>query len=72
MNPFKKVIPFLIVLITITFFSFDLNSNSVPDPYQKFINSPEYTIYTKYFRQIYFFIHRNDIPDLAQLSPDRD
>jgi len=72
MNPFKKVIPFLIVLITITFFSFDLNSNSVPDPYQKFINSPEYTIYTKYFRQIYFFIHRNDIPDWAQLSPDRD
>jgi len=72
MNPFKKMIPFLIVLITITFFSFDLNSNSVPVPYQKFINSPEYTIYTKYFKQIYFFIHRNDIPDWAQLSPEKD
>jgi len=66
MNPYKKMISYLIVFITITFSAFNLNSNSVPDPYQKFINSPEYTIYTKYFKQIYSFIHKNDIPDWAQ------
>ncbi len=66
------MISYLIVFITITFSAFNLNSNSVPDPYQKFINSPEYTIYTKYFKQIYSFIHKNDIPDWAQLSPDKD
>lgn len=68
----KKLLQSVFVIITITLISFELNSNSIPDPYQKFKMSEDYITFTKYYRQIYSFTHKNDLPDWAQMNPEKD
>lgn len=67
----KKLI-FFVLLAALILFKRDLNSFGYPDAYQKFTEKPSYAVYLKYKNIISTYVHRSELPDWAQMSPDKD
>lgn len=67
----KKLI-FFVLLTALILFKRDLNSFGYPDAYQKFTEKQSYAIYLKYKNIISTYVHRSDLPDWAQMNPEKD
>jgi cell wall-associated protease len=67
-----KKISFLILLVAAILFSRELNSYGNSDPFEQLVNRQSYSTYLKYKDLISTYVHTADLPDWAQLSPEKD
>lgn len=65
----------ILILAVIAFgflFSGELNSSGYSDPYLKIVGSESYAIYLKYKSIISTYVHSAELPDWAQMNPEKD
>ncbi|MCX6163360.1 MAG: S8 family serine peptidase [Ignavibacteriae bacterium] len=67
-----KKICFFVILAFIVLISKELNSIGNSSPFEQIINKQSYAIYLKHKDIITTYIHTADLPDWAQLNPDKD
>jgi subtilisin family serine protease len=67
-----KKISFIILLVVAILFSRELNSYGNSDPFEQLVNRQSYSTYLKYKDIVSTYVHTADLPDWAQLSPEKD
>jgi len=67
----KKILIFAVIALGFLF-SKELNSSGNPGPYEKFVSSEPYSVYLKYKNIISTYVHSSELPDWAQMNPDKD
>lgn len=67
----KKLI-FIALLAVSIFFNRDLNSFGYPDAYQRFTEKQSYAVYLKYKNIISTYVRSAELPDWAQMNPEKD
>jgi cell wall-associated protease len=72
MDKTMKKIFFLLIFLSGILFTNDLNSYGNPNQFEQIVNKNSYAIYLKYKDIISTYVHSADLPDWAQLNPDKD
>jgi cell wall-associated protease len=67
----KKIL-FLVVFIFCVLFSKELNSYGNSEPYEQLVNKQSYALYLKHKDVISTYVHSTELPDWAQLNPEKD
>lgn len=67
-----KKIYFLLLVVSFVFFSGNSIPNGHPETYEQIVGKKSYTTYLKYRNIISTYVHSAELPDWAQLNPDKD